>query len=181
MSITTPAPKVPSAYQLEQAVSLWMQLRQVPDDDFEVDENEIERLIREAGHRTPAEMLATLIDAAVMLDQKVDFFDGLRKRYAEKKARYAERLERTRATVVQLMEVLETPAAEGSLGSAGFVKPSKHVVILELAKLPEKFVTRPDPVPDKIAIRNAIKTGEAVPGAEYSAGNEPPTIRITPY
>jgi hypothetical protein len=162
-------------------MSLWMQLRQVPDDDFEVDENEIERMIREAGHRTPSEMLSTLIDAAVMLDQKAEFFDSLRKRYAEKKARYAERLERTRATVVQMMEVLEMPAAEGDLGSAGFVRPSKRVVILELAKVPEKFVNRPDPVPDKIAIRNAIKAGEPVPGAEYSAGNEPPQIRITPY
>ena len=162
-------------------MSLWMQLRQVPDDDFEVDENEIERMIREAGHRTPSEMLSTLIDAAVMLDQKADHMETLRKRYADRRDRYKARLERTRATVVQLMEVLETDAAEGDLGSAGFVKPRKHVIVPDVNKLPEQFIRRVDPEARKLEIAAEFRAGRTVEGAEYSAGNEPPQIRITPY
>jgi hypothetical protein len=181
MSQSAPTTKRPvTAFQLEQAMSLYMQLRQVQDDDF--DETEIERKIREAGLHTPREMLSGLIDACVLLDQRADQMEALRKRYADKRDRYRERMARVQATVVQIMQdVLGETAAEGELGSASFVKPSKHVVILELAKLPEKFVTRPDPVPKKNDIREAIKAGEAVPGAEYGVGNEAPTLRVTPY
>jgi len=164
-------------------MSLWMQLQQMPDEEgFRLDEEEIEQRIREAGLRQPHEMLAALIDVAITLDQRADHADSLRRRYADKAARYREREERTRATVNRMMEILEVTACEADLGTASFVKPRKHVVVTDLAKLDERFIKRTDPEPRKLDIAAAIKAGEIVEGAEMSdPGNSPPVLRLTKY
>jgi hypothetical protein len=176
---TTP----PTALQLEQSMSLWMQLQQMPDEEgFRLDEEEIEQRIREAGLRQPHEMLAALIDVAFTLDQRADHADSLRRRYADKAARYREREERTRATVNRMMEILEVTACEAELGTASFAKPRKTVVITDFDALDERFIRRTDPEPRKLDIAAAIKAGETVAGAEMSdPGNSPPVLRLTKY
>ena len=44
-------------------------------------------------------------------------------------------------------------------------RPSVQVVIEDKYQIPERFLCQCDPKIDKIAIKDALKTGEAVPGA----------------
>jgi hypothetical protein len=177
-----------TAREIEQAVSLYQQLKAaVLHDDAEGersffhDEDEIDTVIEHAGHVPPREMLPGLIDAAVLLDQKADHLDALRKRYTERRDRYRVRCDRVRATLDQLMAVLGETAAEGDLGSASYVKPRKHVVVPDVNKLPEQFIKRTDPEPRKGEIAAEFRAGRTVEGAEMSSGNEPPSLRITAY
>ena len=173
----------PSAYQLEKSMSLWMQLsaQMETDPDFIPDEAEIEQRIKDAGLRSPFEMLSSLIDTAIVMDQKADHAETLRKRYQDKRDRYKARVERTKTTIDQMMQILETTAHEAELGSAGMYKARKHVVITDMAKLAERFVRRADPEPKKVDIAAAIKAGETVEGAEMSGDNAPPALRIVPF
>lgn len=45
------------------------------------------------------------------------------------------------------------------------IRKSKKTVIVDQAKIPEKYLTFKEPVPDKVAIKKAIESGEYVPGA----------------
>lgn len=174
----------PTAYQLEHAASLWQQLRQgviVDDELFVPDEDQIEQMIEAAGREPPRVLLARLIDATILAEQKQDHLDSLRKRYTARRDRYATRAEKLRGTVQQLMELLGETAAEGDLGSASYAKPRKHVVVTDMAKLPPEYVKLTDPEPKRLEIASAIRGGKDVPGAEMSTGNEGPSLRITAY
>jgi hypothetical protein len=177
-----PIPSAPSAYQLEKSVSLYQQFADaVFTDDLDLDENEIGELVRQAGGRPPAEMLARLIDVAIALDRRADHLDGLRKRYAARRAAYLARLERTRGMVGQLLDVLGISAAEGDLGSAGLGK-ARATVEADVTKLPEEYIRRTDPEPKKLEIAAALKAGKEVPGAGWKdLTNAPPVLRIIAY
>ena len=184
MSKPAPIRPPPTAYQLEQTASLWQQLRQgivVDDELFVPDEDMIEQMIEAAGREPPRVLLARLIDATVLVEQKEAALDNLRKRYSTRRDRYAARAEKLRGTVNQLMELLGETAAEGDLGSASYVRARAKVVITDMTKLPEEYIKRTDPEPKKLEIASAIKGGKDVPGAEMSTGNEPPSLRIVAY
>ena len=53
---------------------------------------------------------------------------------------------------------------------------TKPVKIDDLSMIPADYVTQPDPVPNKMAIRRAIAAGETVPGAEL-VENQSMTVR----
>ena len=177
--------RLPTAYELEMSASLHQQLHAlVVDDDpsFEADEDEIERLIREAGLQPPRAMLVKLIDASVVAGHKVDHMANLVKRYTTRKARYQERQDKLRATIQQLMDLLGEKAVEAELGTASFAKPRAVVEAPDVNKLPEQFIRRRDPEPDKLAIAAALRKGDTVAGASWSDTSQmPPVLRITAY
>lgn len=55
-------------------------------------------------------------------------------------------------------------------------RKTKSVKIDDLSMIPADYVTQPDPVPNKMAIRRAIAAGETVPGAEL-VENQSMTVR----
>lgn len=55
-------------------------------------------------------------------------------------------------------------------------RKTKSVKIDDLSLIPDGYVTKPDPVPNKMAIRKAIAAGETVPGAEL-VENQSMTVR----
>ena len=177
--------KLPSAYQLEQSVSLWQQLHAAileDDPSFEADEDAIERYIRDAGLLPPRVMLERLIDASVMVGHKADHMANLVKRYQGRKTRYDERKAKIRATIQQLMDVLDAKAVEAELGSASFSKPAKRIEVPDVNKLPEEYIKRTDPVPRLQEIGIALRKGETVAGASWSDTSQmPPVLRITAF
>jgi len=176
MSTTTP--RTPSADALMQSVSLYQQaIAELVDPD---EDDEIGRRFHAAGRQTPAQMLETMVDVVVLLDQRAEFMESLMRRYKTKQARLEARAERARQTVRQLMDVTATTAAEGTLGTASYVKPRASVAIVDFAKLPERYIRRPEPEAKKLDIAGAIKRGEAVPGAEMQTPNEP-VLRIVEF
>ena len=183
--VPTPAERTPSAYQLEQSVSLWQQLHAaIVEDDpsFEADEDEIERLIRDAGLHPPRVMLERLIDASVTAGHKVDHFDNLRKRYTTRRDRYREREDKLRRTIAQLMDVLGAKAVEAELGAASFTKPRASVEVPDITKLAEEFIKRTDPEPRRLEIAAALRAGKPVEGAQWSdTAQAAPVLRITAY
>ena len=189
MSKPQPPKRPLTAREIELSVSLYQQLKAaVINNDAEEgelsffhDEDEIDTAIEQAGRVPPREMLPRLIDAAILLSQKADHLEMLRKRYADKRDRYKFRCERVRQTVIDMLDVVGETAAEGDLGSASFAKARAKVVVPDVNKLPEQFIKRTDPVPKLLDIAAAIKKGETVEGATMSAGNEGPTLRIVPY
>ncbi len=54
---------------------------------------------------------------------------------------------------------------------------SERVDVDEDADLPERFLRRPPPAPDKTALRNALKSGQEIPGARLLSGA---SIQIKP-
>jgi len=180
--IPTASPKQPSAWQLERSVALYQQLQQVmvaDDPSFIPDEDEIASLIQDAGLTPPHILLSRLIDAAVLVEQREEQADNLRKRYAARRDRYAARGERLRATITDLLAVLNTGAYEGELGAAAIRKTPAKVIVTDISKLPEALIRRPPPEADKITIGKLLKAGETVEGAEMS--NPGTTLRITAY
>ena len=178
-----------TAREIELSVSLYQQLKaavlnndaEAGETSFFHDEDEIDSLIEHAGRVPPRGMLPHLIDAAILLDQKAEHLDMLRKRYTEKRDRYRVRCERVRATIDQLLAVLNETAAEGNLGSASYVRARAKVVVTDVAKLPPEYVKVIDPEPKRMEIASAIRGGKEVPGAEMSTGNEPPSLKIIAY
>lgn len=49
-------------------------------------------------------------------------------------------------------------------------RKTTSVSISDLTQIPAEFTRIPDPVPDKTAIKNAIQSGQDVPGAEIVTG-----------
>jgi hypothetical protein len=176
------APTPPSAWILEQSVSLWQQLQDklTEDPSLETDEYVVSpRLPRLDGEGTlphPEVLLRRAIDAAVWNDRRADEADNLRKRYTARRDRYAQRGEAIRATIEQLLEVLGLSAAEGELGAGAMRKRPPHVLITDIDKVPPELK---DTVTTVTAKKNPIgaklKAGEVVPGAELSN----PTFGLT--
>lgn len=94
----------------------------------------------------------------------------------ERLKRYANRVEGIREAIFVAMEIaelssLKTPAATLSVRPA---PPS--VEITDQAAIPAIFMRVLDPVPDKNAIKDALKSGEAIPGAMLS--NSAPALQV---
>lgn len=169
-------PTPPSAWLLEQSVSLWQQLQDklTADQSFEHDEYVVSpRLPKLDGSGEtlphPEVLLGRLIDAAIWADRRADEADNLRKRYVARRDRYSARADAIRATIEQLIEALGVSAAEGELGSAAMRRRQPSVLITDIALVPDALK---DTVTTVTAKKNPIgaklKAGEAVPGAELS-------------
>lgn len=91
-------------------------------------------------------------------------------------ARHAKKAEGIRDGIQAAMETaeltsLKTPAATLSMRAS-----PPRVEITDLALLPSIFLVLPPPSPDKRAISEALKSGEAIPGATLS--NQPPALAV---
>lgn len=90
--------------------------------------------------------------------------------------RYCQRAIGIRDAVFSAMEAaelrgLKTPAATLSIRAS---PPS--VEIIDPTLLPPVYLKQPPPTPDKAAIKDALKSGEAIPGATLS--NQPDALSV---
>jgi hypothetical protein len=134
-------------------------------DFFEMLENETDAL----------EILRSIIRRARLDDADSEATKAIETQLRERRTRLAERADKARSVVLHAMqdmglEKLPMPDATVSVRAG---RPS--VEITDLSRLPERFV-RVKVEADKSAIGEALKQGEAIPGAMLS--NAAPSLSI---
>lgn len=108
--------------------------------------------------------------------------EGIKNAIAKLKARltrYSERATGLRDAIQTAMETAEIKTLRTAAATLTVKASPPSVEITDAALLPPIFLTQPPPpppTPDKAAIRDAIKSGEAIPGAVLS--NQPPALTV---
>lgn len=125
-------------------------------------------------HEAIADVVATLTDAETMsagLAVMIEKFEA-------RKARYEARTDFLRSAIEQAMVIGELRKLELPDCTLSLSQRPRQVVIIDEAKLPARFWKQPEPVIDKRALAEALKsTAENVPGAVLSNGAVSLTIR----
>src|SRR4029077_17804561 len=103
------APRVPSAWQLERAVSAWQQLRELyaSDPALADDEEVISAALADAEITHPEVLLERAIDAVVWVERREIEADELRREMVTRRDRYRARSEAIRGIIEQLLAALE--------------------------------------------------------------------------
>ncbi len=91
-------------------------------------------------------------------------------RFAEKQSRAEKSVERMKTAILTYFEVIGSTGEK--VGAFDIkLRKSENVVIDDVYKLDEHFVTYQEPKPDKAAIKKAIKSGVEVTGAHIEERN----------
>lgn len=174
------APSRPvTAWQLEKSVSAWQQLQEKLTDDASLAYDE-EVVARPASEDVPPPhvLLTRLIDDAIWTDRRIEEADNLRKRYTSRRDRYQARADSIRATITELLDVLDLKAWEGNEGTAAMRPRRPKVEITDIDKLADEFV-KIEKTAKKTEIGAKLKAGVPVEGAELS--NPGLGLTIVPY
>jgi hypothetical protein len=171
------APRVPSAYQLERAVSAWQQVRELyaSDPALADDEEVISSALADAEITHPETLLSRAIDALVWIEQREVEADDLRRQDTARRDRYRARGATVRSLVESLLTALDKKSHRATRARAIMAMSRGAVVILDEQLLVPPFV-RIERSPDKTAIREAIEAGQDVAGATMS--NAAPALQI---
>jgi hypothetical protein len=171
------APRVPSAWQLERAVSAWQQLREIyaADPVLADDEEGISRELADAEITHPDVLLGRAIDAVVWCERREIEADQLRREMVQRRDRYRARAETIRSVIENLLFALEKTKHAAKWGAASLAMGPKSVVLTDAELVPDEFC-RTERHVQLTLIREAIDAGEAVPGAALS--NPAPVLRI---
>jgi hypothetical protein len=170
-------PRVPTAWQLERAVSAWQQLREIyaADPTLADDEEGISRELADADITHPDVLLGRAIDAVVWCERREVEADELRREMVARRDRYRARAETIRAIIENLLIALEKTKHAAKWGAASFGTSPRSVVITDAELVPDEF-WRVERTLMKDPIHDAIDAGKTVPGAVLS--NPAPYLRI---
>jgi hypothetical protein len=105
---------------------------------------------------------------------------GLAKRISDlqdRKSRNEHAVETLRNIILQTMDRAAIPSVRGDACTLSMGKVAPAVLIEDEASLPARFFVPQDPKLDKAALKQALKDGEAVPGARLGNGGISLTIR----
>lgn len=157
---------------------------------YEIDQKMMEAFAAavdpETGEIIDEEMKDSFDQLAIDRDQKIEniclFIKNLRAEAAALKAEKEAFAAREKASENKAESLLRY--LKGYLNGEAFKttratvswRKTKSVKIDDLSMIPVDYVTQPDPVPNKMAIRRAIAAGETVPGAEL-VENQSMTVR----
>jgi hypothetical protein len=171
------APRVPTAWQLERAVSAWQQLREIyaSDPDLADDEEVIRAALADAEVDHPETLLDRAIDAVVWCERREIEADDLRREMTARRDKYRARAETIRRVIEDLLTALEMKSRRAKFGRAGMVIGRASVVILDAELVPDEFV-RTERHILLTPIHEAIDAGKAVAGAALS--NPAPYLQI---
>jgi hypothetical protein len=171
------APKVPSAWQLERAVSAWQQLREIyaSDPALADDEDVIRDALTTAEIDHPDVLLSRAIDAAVWAIRREVEADDLRAEIVARRDRYRARIATIREIIERLLTALEITKHRARFGSVSMAAGPVSVVITDPQLVPDEFV-RIERHIMLTPIHEAIDAGRQVPGAVLS--NPAPVLRI---
>jgi phage host-nuclease inhibitor protein Gam len=101
----------------------------------------------------------------------------LMKEYAERKSRMERREEAMRSLAMRLMKAANLPKAELACGTISVRSTPPAVLITDETMLDDRF-WRVKREPNRSAVKDALKAGEFVAGAELSNGGETLSIRV---
>jgi len=172
------APRVPSGDQLERAVSLWQQLRDVYDLDPSLAEDEevIKAAFADAEIPYPETLLERAIDAVVWCERREIEADDIRREVIARRDRYRARAASIRALVAELLDVLRIKSHRAKYGAASLAAGVPSVLLTDADLVPDEFVKYERTV-QLTPIKEAIAAGKEVPGAVMSNGGTVLRIR----
>lgn len=119
-----------------------------------------------------SEIVATMRAAATMREAIADRVKTLR----ERSSRYDRREEAMRSLAQRIMEAADIRKAELPEATLSIRAVPPSLVITDESALPE-WAWRVKREPDKVAIKDRMKAGEFVPGAELSNGGATLSVR----
>jgi hypothetical protein len=171
------APRVPSGYQLERAMSAWQQLRDeyATDPDLLEDEQVVAETLSKADATHPAFLLDRTIDALVWIERREAEADELRREIIARRDRYRERAARVRALIEQLMSGLEMTRREAKLATASVRDGQASLVVTDEQLIPDEYF-KVERTLMRTPLRDDLEQGVVVPGAVMS--NPAPVLAI---
>lgn len=114
------------------------------------------------------------------LEEDQLMIDGLGARIAdlaERKQRFELRIGTKRTLVHQALELLGRAKMEFDIATVSLGKAAPALQVVQEAEIPSRFWKAGDPKLDKPALLDALKAGEAIPGAALKNGAPRLTIR----
>ena len=151
--------------EIEAAKALRLQIEAITGDDpdFMRDTIEGETNIRELIGKLVAEEGedAALIDGISKLESSI----------SARKDRFKKRIELRRAMIGSALEIAELQKLETPSGTVALRKVQPVALVQDEAGIPARFWKAGKPTLDKTALKEALKSGEAVPGATLSNGS----------
>ena len=171
-------PRAPSAYQIEQAVSAWQQLKAtlLADEDLADDKNPIGRALMAANITDPHILLERLIDATIWLERRADEAADLESEMYQRKQRYSKRVERFRFQILDLLRALELKSRRARLAQALLTSAPPSTVITDEEAIPDKYFKTTRTL-NRQELLHDLKAGEDITGASLSTGGTTLQIR----
>lgn len=182
MSTTKGGEKAPSAFRIEQVVSIWESARARllnDDENLEHDEAALKELLREAEGDVK-DILARVGRAAKYAEAMAEAAKDMKAKLAAREKRYNDRNETLRGVAMAMMEALGTRKQEWPDMTISVTNGRAGVVITDLAKVPDIYVeVKTERIPDKRTIASALNAKLDVPGAELRNAMDYVTIRTS--
>lgn len=94
----------------------------------------------------------------------------------ERLSRHCRRAEGIREAIQAALETAELPKIKTPAATLSMRTNPPRVEITDATQIPDAFMVHPAPVPDKNAIKDALKDGESIPGCVLS--NQPPSLAV---
>lgn len=156
--------------QLEQAINSL--LEQFPElkDDPELLADVLE------GQTDFNDIIAALAKDIKMAKAQVSGLKELTKELRERQARFEAKEEFNRNLILKLMEMAGVKKLTLPVATVNITNVSPSVMVLDETAIPDVFM-RIKKEPNKTAIKAAMETGQAVPGAAMSNGSTTVSIR----
>lgn len=165
-------PRVPSAWQLEHAVSAWQQAGAfiAADPDFEADQRAAYASLTDGtGLREPGEYVARMLDAVVWIELDAERDDQVQKRIAARRDRGRARAAYVRELAKGLMLAIDLKSQAATIVSGSIARAPVAVIVTDADRLADEYV-RIETIrtPDKRLIKEHIEAGVVIEGAELS-------------
>lgn len=129
------------------------------------------------GETNVRELIAKLVaeegEDKSLIDGLDAFTDGL----SARKDRIKSRIETRRAMIASALEIAELESLETPTGTVSVSKVAPKVIVQDESEIPTKFWKSGKPTLDKAAVKDALKSGEIIPGATLSNGAKTIIIR----
>lgn len=133
----------------------------------ELETDELLRLDSIEGETDAMKLLSKLIRARNETQAQVNGISEYAKELAERKSRLERRADACKAMAFQILDAANLRSLILPEATLTIQNGQPSVVITDDARLPAKFV-RTKTEPDRAAIKDALKSGETIPGAELS-------------
>lgn len=143
----------------------------------ELAEDEVLRADMLAGSTEVFEVLSAIVEKMQDAKTLADAIKARAKELSERASRYGRREQAMRELAERLMRAADLRKAELAAATLSIRAVPPSVVITDEGELPDDF-WRVTKVPDKAAIKDALKAGRIVPGAELSNGSETISVRV---
>lgn len=142
----------------------------LPDDD----PDKLEMLNMEGDYTALMEWALQKRNEALILSKGTD---ELAKAYAERKKRYDARADSFKEICAVILKSAGETKYQGASGTVSIGKKAQGVIVTDESLIPDKYFTTVKKL-DKKVLNDAVKSGEAIPGAMLDNGGEQVTIRV---